>query len=232
QAIEAYILTSIVAGKKPSLAEFVEEGLEHVKANTNIGDDLYNNWTSRFANVAKDVGGQVQPSSPDWTKLCVALAGGPSSPYPDQHASAASTSAGSQTSASTTSTLGTADCQRVEQTYKSLDDDQKWWLGSDGSSRGRKSVEDQMLKVALRCRSHHPVHSLIMDPRDDVWNHPDLFSPAELAELISFNRPTLPDLSQELQQYLYSYSGKVEFLSFTVSARYTGRDHQPRDHPS
>ncbi|KAI9321382.1 hypothetical protein BX666DRAFT_2118233 [Dichotomocladium elegans] len=237
QVIEAYILNAIVAGKKPSLAEFVEEELEHVVANTNIGDDFYNDWTSRFKNVAKDLGERVQPSSPDWTKLCVALVNNSinkkrgqfrsnpstsvashrledsSSPYPDQHASAASTSAGSQTSASTTSTLGTADCQWVEQTYKSLDDDQKWWLGSDGSGQGRKSVEDQMLNGINTIALSSPVHSLIMDPRDDVWDHPDFFSPAELAELISFNRPTLPDLPQELQQYLYSYSGKLERIT-------------------
>ena len=54
---------------------------------------------------------------------------------------------------------------------------------------------------------YSPTHSLIMDPYSPDWNK--YFTQAQINEIKSENRPLLPELSNELREYIFSYRPKV-----------------------
>ncbi|ORY96211.1 hypothetical protein BCR43DRAFT_514637 [Syncephalastrum racemosum] len=95
-----------------------------------------------------------------------------------------------------------------------LENDKVWWPPSDG---GRHiSVEGQMLKHALACKQHSPVHSMIMDPADPIWVSEGYFTTAQLEHIRTHRVPVLPDLPIEVSEHLLSYLDKRDMASLLV----------------
>lgn len=57
-----------------------------------------------------------------------------------------------------------------------------------------------MLLLVKESPHEHPVHSLIIDPRDNIWKK--LFTKDELKEVRTCNVKPLPDISKEMKQML------------------------------
>lgn len=66
-----------------------------------------------------------------------------------------------------------------------------------------KAVDDVMKNLAQESVYEHPVHSIILVPDDPVWkNH---FTNDELNEIRSFHLTPLPNIPNDIEQYLAIY---------------------------
>ncbi|CDH50662.1 hypothetical protein RO3G_07569 [Lichtheimia corymbifera JMRC:FSU:9682] len=209
KAIEAYLLQATAAGETPSLCKFFDQEWDYVLNITKPDEDFHNNWKSRFNRVAKKTGVVVEDHEPDWEKLALALVQDRRVSNNDvtELESITTSSKKSSSSCSTTTSLSTTDFRWVENSYSQLKDNQRWWLyNHDGEKR--KSVEDEMLKRALTCRQHSPIHSMIIDPMDPAWITEKYFTMDEMEIIRTHQVPELPELPAELSKYLLSFVGK------------------------
>ncbi|KAI7862386.1 hypothetical protein BDF14DRAFT_1974524 [Spinellus fusiger] len=78
-----------------------------------------------------------------------------------------------------------------------------------------------MLLLVKESSYEHPVHSLIIDPRDKIWKI--FFTEDELKEIRTYNIKPLPDLSEgikeTLQQYEFEDKTVLEFYEFADDAK-------------
>ncbi|KAG1465970.1 hypothetical protein G6F56_004782 [Rhizopus delemar] len=93
--------------------------------------------------------------------------------------------------------LSSLEKQNVIRYLENLSEGDKWKLANG------TLVEDQMLCLVKASVYEHPVHSLIIDPRDKIWK--DFFTEDELKEIRTYNLKPLPDLSEDMQEILQQY---------------------------
>ncbi|ORE00766.1 hypothetical protein BCV72DRAFT_310646 [Rhizopus microsporus var. microsporus] len=93
-------------------------------------------------------------------------------------------------------TLSASEKQRVVDLYDNIAE--KWVLSTG------KIVDDEMKKLAEKCCYEHPVHSMILDADDPIWR--SYFTIAELNEIKSFRVKSLPDIPEDIQEYLNEYN--------------------------
>ncbi|KAG1448716.1 hypothetical protein G6F46_011062 [Rhizopus delemar] len=108
----------------------------------------------------------------------------------------------SSTSKSTNSNykLTKLEKEHVIDLYNSIPTSGNWKLSTG------KVVDDQMKKLAEESIYEHPVHSLILDPDDLIWKQ--YFTVAELNEIRQHRAPQLPNIPDDLKEYLNSYDQK------------------------
>ncbi|KAI7850097.1 hypothetical protein BDC45DRAFT_539461 [Circinella umbellata] len=70
-----------------------------------------------------------------------------------------------------------------------------------------RKVEKVMQQCAKDNKVEQGAHSMIIDPLDPIWDK--YFTEEEREEISSFNRPTLPPLSEKMQEYLQQFEGLV-----------------------
>jgi hypothetical protein len=107
-------------------------------------------------------------------------------------------------------TLSSVEKQSIIRYLESFREEDKWKLASG------RYVEDQMLLLVKESFYEHPVHSLIIDPRDRIWKN--FFTEDELKEIRMYNVKPLPDLSEEMKEILKQYELEdktaLEFYEF------------------
>lgn len=121
----------------------------------------------------------------------------------------------SSTCGKTNYTLSSAEKQSIIRYLESFREEDKWKLASG------RYVEDQMLLLVKGSSYGHPVHSLIIDPRDKIWKN--FFTEDELKEIRTYNIKPLPDLSEEMKENLQKYEFEdktaLEFYEFAEDAK-------------
>ncbi|KAI7908286.1 uncharacterized protein BX663DRAFT_539596 [Cokeromyces recurvatus] len=100
--------------------------------------------------------------------------------------------------------------RRVLARYNTIEENNKWRLKTG-------LVVEAEKKVLVKIPSfEHPVHSMIMDPDDLVWEK--YFTREEINEIKSYNVKPLEKLPQELQEYLDLYD--KEWITGNESREY------------
>ncbi|KAG1531655.1 hypothetical protein G6F51_013436 [Rhizopus arrhizus] len=100
---------------------------------------------------------------------------------------------------STGSNYKLSDCEKkhIVDNFNKVPTTEKWILSTG------KAVDDVMKNLAQESVYEHPVHSMILDPDDPVWkNH---FTNDELNEIRSFHLTPLPNIPNDIEQYLAIY---------------------------
>ncbi|RGB28441.1 hypothetical protein C1646_819106 [Rhizophagus diaphanus] len=91
------------------------------------------------------------------------------------------------------------DFNKFTKAFRKLENTKKWILTSG------KVVEDELYKFGMRCNYEHLCHSFIIDPEDRSFVEENIFSPSEFKEIYTYNQKSLPNLPQDLLEYLGSY---------------------------
>ncbi|KAI9301131.1 hypothetical protein BJ944DRAFT_243553 [Cunninghamella echinulata] len=206
------IAASILALQKDGTITWDEfiENMESLIISSYSNEDKFGYkalWRERFIKVAKMLNIRVRADNKQYwkkieSKLCRQRTESDNSPgkNPTSTNSSKTTSLKSYSSSSSSShnyILSNEDIESIKKRYASIDQNKKWKL-STGTV-----VEDVMEKVAIECKYEHPVHSLILDIKDSVWN--DYFSTIELDEITNHNRKSLSSLPSTLVDYLNTY---------------------------
>lgn len=117
----------------------------------------------------------------------------------------------SSVSRSTSSNYKLTDSEKklIVDLYNGISTSSKWSLSTG------KFVDDQMKQLAKESVYEHPVHSMILDPDDPTWKK--YFTDTELNEIRHYSPPKLPNIPDDLQEYLNTYdqnwnSGKELYI--------------------
>ncbi|KAG0180084.1 hypothetical protein DFQ28_006752 [Apophysomyces sp. BC1034] len=121
----------------------------------------------------------------------------PLSTFASSSKSRRSSASASSSSSLSNCVLSAVDIEHVKAAYGSIKGSDKWIL-STGTV-----VEDVMQKLALESMYEHPVHSLILDTSDKIWEN--YFTEDELEQITTYNRKCLPAFPDGYQEYLDSY---------------------------
>ncbi|KAG1474789.1 hypothetical protein G6F56_000140 [Rhizopus delemar] len=86
------------------------------------------------------------------------------------------------------------------QTFQSMDDTKKWVLQSG------KRAEDVLYTFGMKCTTEYICHSFIIDPSDVSYIHHNVFSQAELEEIIDMSKKAFPDIPEQLRDCINSFN--------------------------
>ncbi|KAI8143034.1 hypothetical protein BJV82DRAFT_657405 [Fennellomyces sp. T-0311] len=188
-AIKSYIQASLASNSIPSLEEYLTDNVDHISDHTDLRMDIRRVWTKRYATVAQTLGVMVTHDEEiDWDQIKCLIK--------------ESKTVSKPTSSPTARLMTEAALKDVKQKYSEvLESGQVWKLESG------RIVEKVMMDVADAFEYEHPVHSLIMNPDDLLFE--DKFTKAELDEIkntksVEFDQ----ELPSEMKEYLYSFSDK------------------------
>ncbi|KAI9490753.1 hypothetical protein BDB00DRAFT_790134 [Zychaea mexicana] len=199
-AIKNYISNIIRSNKKASLADFIEDNLEFIVANTKNSEDYKNSWISRFNRAAKDFEAFLYEEPPNWIQVEKALTERAITLPPSQPTPTTPTDSSEQAKK-----LNADDKKRIAAVYDKMIESNMWRLETG------KYVEKEMKVVALEQEYEHPAHSVIMGPTDPIWEK--RFNAEELYELRNYTVPVIPELPAPLEQFVESFEGKFSISS-------------------
>ncbi|RUS17728.1 hypothetical protein BC937DRAFT_89561 [Endogone sp. FLAS-F59071] len=95
------------------------------------------------------------------------------------------------------SALTLINVNKQTETYRKMEDSRKWRLSTG------KVVEDSLYKFAINCPYESIAsHSFILDPTDEVYTNNGVFTRVELREIKRHNRRNLPEIPNDLLEYL------------------------------
>ncbi|RUS26066.1 hypothetical protein BC938DRAFT_471275 [Jimgerdemannia flammicorona] len=103
------------------------------------------------------------------------------------------------TALTVTSALTLINVNKLTETYRKMEDSRKWRLSTG------KVVEDSLYKFAINCPYEHASHSFILDPTDEVYTNNGVFTEVELKEIKRHNRRNLPEIPNDLLEYLLTF---------------------------
>ncbi|CAG8662952.1 1656_t:CDS:2, partial [Paraglomus brasilianum] len=97
--------------------------------------------------------------------------------------------------------LSEANRREIDTAYNLMDKQYMWKLSSG------KFVEEELYKLGKRLEFEHAVHSFILDVEDElVMEH---FTETELREIDNTSIPEVPELSNEIDEFLNKFLGKT-----------------------
>ncbi|KAG1044920.1 hypothetical protein G6F43_011378 [Rhizopus delemar] len=88
--------------------------------------------------------------------------------------------------------------KRVIDLFNSIPTTAKWVLSTS------KIVDDEMKALAEKSCYEHPVHSMIIEVDDPIWKKH--FTTTEINEIKSFRLKGLPNIPEEVEEYLNKYN--------------------------
>ncbi|CEP13683.1 hypothetical protein [Parasitella parasitica] len=88
----------------------------------------------------------------------------------------------------------------LESMFEKLDPAKKWILSTG------KCVDNELYMFGLQCTHDHPSKSLIMDPDDANYTKYNVFTPAELEEIRTYNEKKLPLMTSDLKNHLLAFN--------------------------
>ncbi|CAG8561366.1 8290_t:CDS:10 [Ambispora leptoticha] len=97
--------------------------------------------------------------------------------------------------------LSEANRREIDTAYNLMDKQYMWKLSSG------KFVEEELYKLGKRLEFEHAVHSFILDVEDElIMEH---FTETELREIDNTSIPEVPELSNEIDEFLNKFLGKT-----------------------
>ncbi|KAI8993547.1 hypothetical protein BDB01DRAFT_703068, partial [Pilobolus umbonatus] len=84
--------------------------------------------------------------------------------------------------------------------FEKLDPAKKWILSTG------KGVDNELYMFGLQCTHDHPIKSLIIDPDDANYTKYNVFTPAELEEIRTYNEKKLPLMTSDLKNHLLAFN--------------------------
>ncbi|KAI9274561.1 hypothetical protein BDA99DRAFT_242772 [Phascolomyces articulosus] len=186
EVIEQYVLEK--DNHPLSLAKFIDTNRVFIASKTNFADDYKSKWSDSFHKIANEHGISVIKSSTNWDNVVAVYATCKNNnPIPEASEAAPSSSSNGSPSTVTTSTttpkLTDEDIKKFKTMFASLNPEKFWFLQSG------KIVEKCMYELAIKCTNEQ-----------SRWA--DHFSQGELIEIQINHKPTINQLSRDIEEYL------------------------------
>ncbi|KAG9297727.1 hypothetical protein G9A89_011242 [Geosiphon pyriformis] len=93
-----------------------------------------------------------------------------------------------------------ASIEEFTNTFRAMLNERKWRLSTG------KLVEDALYEFGSKCMEEHLSHSFVLDPDDISYANEGIFTMAELNEIRAHKERNLPEMPQNLLNYLMTYA--------------------------